>query len=207
LGRARQPWATQLQRAMTAAGVEFDMQQRQQLDPAVVRQVALTAYLQRVAAAAQEEGASRLRHYFRVVRPDCLTPEGYTRATYLEEVRERHRRRGITELRTGMHWGREERDRLHGAARPPLTERTCPHCEAAGLHGRVEDTKHIIFDCVLYSNLRALHPTLFPPTPPTGQPQPEEPQMAAFLAGPSLHLARFAGACRRRGRLTAGLPL
>ena len=207
LGRERQPWATQLQRAMLAAGVEFDLQQRQQLDPAVVRQAALTAYLQRVAAAAQEPGASRLRHYFVTVRPDCLTPEGYTRAPYLEEVRERCHRRGITELRTGMHWGREERDRLRGAARPQLAERTCPHCDAVGLHGRVEDTRHIIFDCVLYSNLRPMHPTLFPPPPPTGQPQPEEPQIAAFLAGPPLQLARFAGACRRRGRLAAGLSL
>ena len=127
-------------------GVQFDPQQRGQLEPEAVRQAALDQYLQRVAAEAQQRGASRLHHYFVVVRPECLTPAGYVRPAYLDEVRERHRWRGLTELRTGVHWGEEERGRLDGR---PRSERTCPHCAARGGHAPVEDTWHICFECTL----------------------------------------------------------
>ena len=67
---------------------------------------------------------------------------------YLMEVHERWRRYGLAELRTGVHWGAEERDRLRGPACRPRAE--CAHCAAAGRQGLVEDTQHILFDCVLY---------------------------------------------------------
>ena len=196
---AQLPWAAQLQRAMTAAGVEFDPLQRQQLSPDSVRQAALGRYLERVAAAARSPGASRLHHYFVTVRPGCLSPDGFDMPAYMTEVRERHRRLGLTELRTGVHWGAEERDRLRGREARPRAERVCQHCAAAGQPGLVEDTEHILFHCVLYDDLRALHPDLFP----AGQPPST---LSALLDGEPGPIASFAGACRRRGRRMAGLP-
>ncbi len=89
----------------------------------VVQQLAVRAQLadrpRPVSAAGGSRGAATRRQqaarYFVVVRPECLTPAGYVRPAYLDEVRERHRRRGLTELRTGVHWGGgEERGRLDG---------------------------------------------------------------------------------------------
>ena len=82
-----------------------------------VRQTALAHYLQRVEAATADH--TRLRHYFVSVRPSCLTPDGYGLAAYIIEVRERLRRIGLAELRSGVHWGLEERERLLGAAMRP----------------------------------------------------------------------------------------
>ena len=145
-----------------------------------------------------------MRHYFVTVRPECLTLEGYTMPAYMSEVRERQRRLGLTELRTGVHSGAEERARLlPPVAKPPLGQRYCEHCARAGLPGRVENTHHIIFDCVLYADLRALHPELFP----GGHPQPEPPSLAEFLSGAPAPLARYAEACRRRGRRALGMAL
>ena len=196
-----QPWAAQLQQAMAAAGVEFDPHQKSALQPAAVRQAALQHYLQRVATAAAQPTASQLRHYFGTVRPSCLNPDEYSMPAYLTEVRERSRRVALAELRTGVHWGAEATARLLGANRPPRDQRFCPHCAAAGSPGRVEDTRHILFECALYSDLRAHHPSLL---------SAEEPQteaaLGAFLCGPPVPLARYTGACRRRARRTLGLP-
>ena len=196
------PWAAQLQRAMTAAGVDFDPQQRAALQPTAVRQTALQHYLQRVAAAVEQPGASQLQHYFAHVRPECLNPDEYCMPAYLSEVRERRRRIALTALRTGVHWGAESTARLLGALRPPPDQRFCQHCAAAGIPDRVEDTWHIIYECTLYDDLRALHPTLFP----AAQPQRETSAIGAFLGGPPVPLARFTGACRRRARRALGLP-
>jgi hypothetical protein len=177
-----------------------------------VQQAALQHYLQRVAAAAQSPGASRLHHYFGVVRPDCLSPGGYGRPAYIEAVRERHRRRALAELRTGVHWGAVERDRLLGSARRPREQRHCEHCARAGLPGRVEDTHHIVFECALYTDLRQLSPQLFP-HPPTGSRMPIFTQLsrsgdlAAFLAGSDAATARFTSACRQRAHRRLGLPV
>ena len=130
---------------MQAAGVEFSLDGTAMPQPTDVRQAALRHYLQRVAEASQRPGASRMYHYFEVVRPSCLTPDGYGRPAYIDTIREQHRRRALTELRTGVHWGAEERERMLGRTRRPQAERHCPHCEAAGLEGRVEDTHHIVF--------------------------------------------------------------
>ena len=165
LAAAQRPWAAQLQHAMQEAGVEFSLQGPAMPQPTEVRRAALQHYLRRVATAAQQQGASRLHHYFAVVRPDCLTTDGYSRPAYIEAVRERHRRLALTELRTGVHWGAEETDRLLGHARRPAEQRYCPHCAATGQPGRVEDTHHIVFDCTLYTDLRQLYPELFPPPP------------------------------------------
>ena len=90
---AQLPWAAQLQRAMAAAGVEFDPQLRAPLCPDEVRQAALAQYLQRVAAAAAPQaGHTRLHHYFVSVRPSCLDPDTYGLPSYITEVRERRRR-------------------------------------------------------------------------------------------------------------------
>ena len=125
---AQLPWAAQLQRAMAAAGVVFDPQQRATLCPDAVREAALTRYLQRVAAAAAPgAGHARLHHYFVSVRPSCLTPDGYSLPAYITEVRERQRRLGLAELHSGVHWGLEERERLLGRAMRPRTERHCLH--------------------------------------------------------------------------------
>ena len=73
---ANLPWAVQLQRALEASGVQFDPHQRTPLSPTTTEGAVLECHLRRVAAAANEAGATRLRLYFRVVRPDCLSPKG-----------------------------------------------------------------------------------------------------------------------------------
>ena len=196
---ARQPWAAQLHLAMEAAGVAFDPQRRVVLCPDEVRETALSHYLRRVAAAAAPEaGHSRLHHYFQRVRPSCLTPDGYSLPAYVTEVRERQRRLGLAELRSGVHWGQEERERLLGRAMRPRAERHCQHCAKAQRPDLVEDTHHMIFHCVLYDDLRAAHPSLFP--------SGGEPTLGSFLSEPTAAHARFAGAIRRCGRAAIGLP-
>ena len=51
------PWVAQLQRAMEAAGVQFDPAARAPLQPAAVQRAALQHYLQRVAEAARPHTA------------------------------------------------------------------------------------------------------------------------------------------------------
>lgn len=195
---AHLPWAAQLQRAMAAAGVEFDPQLQEQLSVDSVRQAALSRYLQRVAVAAQADSSPRLHHYFGIVRPGCLAVEGYGMAAYITEVRQRSWRVALAELRSGVHWGAEERDRLLGPARRPRAERHCEHCRAAGVLA-VENTHHIVYDCVLYADLRLLYPELFPAALPLSS-------LAAILDGPPAPIASYASGARRRGRRAAGLP-
>ena len=210
LARAQRPWAAQLQSAMQAAGVQFGLDGAAMPPTAEVRRAAMQHYLQRVEAAAAERGASQLRHYFRLVRPSCLTPEGYGRAAYIDAVRERHRRLALTELRLGAHWGAEARARQQGADRPAREQRHCRHCREAGLGDTVEDTHHILFDCILYDDLRRLHPQLF-----TQQQQQQQQHrlpvfleigMRAFLEGTCPSTARYTSACRRLARRQLGLP-
>ena len=173
------------------AGVEFDPQQRQPLSVDDMQQTALARYLQRVAAATQQ---GRMRHYFQWVRPECLDPAGYGAPAYLEEVRELRRRRALAELRTGVHWGREETDRLLPGL-PPRPSRVCQHCAGAS----VEDVEHILFDCTLYDAERARWPELFVTRLP----------LHSFFSQPHAQeaIACFAAACRRRGREAKGMPL
>ena len=204
---AQLPWAAQLQRALRVVGVEFDPSARAPLQQAAVERAALQHHLQRVAAAAERPSHSRLRHYFRSVRPSCLSPDGYDLPAYLRTVRERWRRVALAELRTGVHWGLEERERLLGAARRPPAERECAHCAARGQAGKVEDTSHILLDCQLYADVRPRFPALFPPTAST-HPTAAPPTLREFLERPAEQqeqLASFAAACRKRGRLAAGL--
>ena len=118
-----------------------------------VQRTALARYLQRVAAASQR---GRMLHYFQWARPDCLDPAGYGAPAYLTTVRELRRRRALAELRTGVHWGREETDRLLPAL-PPRRSRVCQHCGS----NSVEDVEHILFDCTLYAAERNRWPHLF----------------------------------------------
>ena len=166
-GIAQMPWAAQLQSALAEAGIAADLQQRQPLQPEAVQEAALQHYLQHLQTAVQRRGASRLQHYFDCVRPECLEVAGYGMAPYLVEVRERHRRLGLAELRSGVHWGAEERERLLGLAQHPRDQRYCMHCAAAGLGGRAEDADHIVFECALYAHLR---PIWFPDIFPAGRP-------------------------------------
>ena len=231
-GIAQMPWAAQLQSALAEAGIAADLQQRQPVQPEAVQEAALQHYLQHLQTAVQRRGASRLQHYFDCVRPECLEVAGYGMAPYLVEVRERHRRLGLAELRSGVHWGAEERERLLGPARRPRDQRYCMHCAAAGLGGRAEDADHIVFECALYAHLRPIwFPDIFPagqpPLPPeTGShvaqpnrlatllgcefPREEDSAMAGEAGGAArrraLALAAFTGACRRTGRRAAGLP-
>ena len=64
-------WAVQLQRALEASGVQFNPHQRTPLSPTTTEGAVLECHLRRVVAAVDEAGATRLRLYFRVVRPDC----------------------------------------------------------------------------------------------------------------------------------------
>ena len=205
---AQLPWAAQLQRALREVGVEFDPAERAPLQQAAVERAALQHHLQQVAAAAEQPGRSRLRHYFCAVRPSCLSPDGYGLPEYLREVRERWRRVALAELRTGVHWGAEERERLLGPVRRPAAQRECAHCAAQGQPGRAEDTSHILLDCLLYADVRPRFPTLFPPTA-SAHPEAAPPTLHEFLERPAEQLeqlAGFAAACRKRGRLAAGLP-
>ena len=102
---------------MAAAGVQFDPQRREPLRPAAVRQAALQRYLARVATAANSPSASRVQHYFTAVRPGCLAADGYGLPAHATAVRELHRRWALNELRTGVHWGAEDRARLQGRER------------------------------------------------------------------------------------------
>ena len=186
---SRQPWLVQLEQGLRAVGLAFDPQHREQLDPDSVQQAALAHHLLRVEAALPAH--TRMRHYFWEVRPECLQPDWYGLPAYLTEVRERRCRRGLTELRTGLHWGAEET----GRRTVPFTaraQRVCPHCP----RGSIEDAGHIVFDCPLYAPERERWPDLFAGPP----------SLHAFFQQPALALAQFAAACRRRGRQANGLP-
>ena len=151
----------------------------------------LERHLERVDAAA--DAHTRLRHYFRLVRPASLSPDGYSLPSYVTEVRSQRSRRALAELRTGAHWGAEELGRL---ARRAREERLCPHCPERGGPGGIEDAEHILFHCPLYAPERARWPELFTTALPLHE----------FFEQPDLPLAHFAEACRRRGRAAAGLP-
>jgi len=181
---ARLPWAAQLERSLRLVGVQFDPQQRQRLSVDGVQLAAMQRHLQRVAEAAAAVGASRLAHYFQRVRPECLSPDGYGRPAYLSRVRELRCRQGLTELRSGLHWGREEVDRRLGKLRPPPERRICQHCGNG-----VEHVEHILFDCPLYAVDRRRWPELF---------VERLPLHAFFAMHDQQLLARFAAACRHR---------
>ena len=100
---AEQPWAAQLARGLQHIGVPSQPEQRERIELAGVRRAALQWHLDRVDAAT--DGHSRLRHYFRQVRPECLDPDSCGLPAYVSEVRGRQRRRALAELRTGIHWG------------------------------------------------------------------------------------------------------
>ena len=189
---AKQPWAAQLAFAMQRAGVQFDPQLLQPLSLDDVQREAMARHLQRVTTAAAA-GGGRMQHYFVRVRPDCLSWDSYGMPAYLVEVRELRCRRALTELRTGLHWGREETDRLRAGGPAPRTQRTCLHCG-----GGTDDVEHILFDCSLYAAERARWPEL------TAQ----RVSLHALFAQPGgmQPLAQFAAACRRRGREANGLP-
>ena len=130
-------------------------------------------------SAARQDGASQLNHYLFGSGPESLTgAAAYCIAPYLAEVRDRHWRLALTELRTGVHWGAESRDRIRGAARRPAHERFCMHCLAVGQPGQVKVTEHMVFRCSLYSGFRCSYPHLFARPPPR-----EAPQHALALAG------------------------
>jgi hypothetical protein len=189
--RSQQPWAAQLAQAMQLVDVHFDPHSYEQLQQDGVRQAALEQHLRRVDAAA--DAHTRLRHYFRDVRPDSLSIDGYSLPAYVSEIRGRRQRRALAELRAGTHWGAEETGRLAGIVR---AQRLCPHCQALGGPGGIEDVRHMVFDCPFYAGERSRVGLDFTP----GRP------LDAFFAQPSAPLATFATACRRSGRAAAGMP-
>lgn len=194
-----QPWAAQLTRSMQLIGVAFDPQQQQQLDAAAMRTAALRHHLELVRLAAAKPEHTRVRHYFYAVRPDCLSPDAYELPAYICDVRERRCRRGLTELRTGMHWGSEETGRRSAV---PRQLRQCPHCPAMGGPGGIEDVRHIVFDCPLYATERTRWPDLFANFSGASQ----HFSLCAFFQQPSSSLAPFCAACRQRGRAANGMP-
>lgn len=190
---AQLPWAAQLQRCMELAEVQFDVSQMQPLQQEAVQQAALQQYLGRVEAVA--DNRSRLRHYFCIVRPDCLSLDSYSLPAYVEEVRGRRNRRALAELRSGIHWGAEEMGRLMGLER---SQRQCQFCQLLEAPGGVEDVRHMMFDCPLYADIRSRFESQLSFSP--------ELSLQEFFSQPSAPLARLAESCRRRGREAAGLP-
>ena len=77
----------QLTHAMAAAGVDFDLAQRDRI-----------GRVQYGAAPVPEAGVNS-------------GAAAYCTAPYLVEARERHLSLALTELRTGVHWGAESQDR------------------------------------------------------------------------------------------------
>lgn len=69
----------------------------------------------------------------------------------------------------------------------------------------MEDTAHIIFDCVLYSDIRLLHPQLFSIVGPSPRRLPvfRRLSLVDFLTASCAATARFTAACRRRAESTA----
>ena len=187
---ARQPWAAQFAAAMAAAGQPVNLQEP---DPVSLNELVESGQerqLQQLRAAADREGASKLRHYVQQVRGLSLMPPALgQRQPYLEAVRRRQQREALAQLRTGSHWGAEETGRWQ---RQPREARLCPHCQLG-----VEDATHMIFDCPLYAPQRLRWGDLF-----------EEPKsLAVFLVQDPSRLAGFVAACRQQWqRATAALP-
>ena len=188
----RQPWAAQLAHSLRAVGLTFEPLHMDKISPDGTQQATLRLHLARVT---QETPAhTRLRHYFCDVRPECCSLDGYGRPPYVTEVRERRCRRGLTELRTGMHWGAEEQGRRTGT---PREQRVCPHCPALDGPGGIEDTRHILFVCPLYAAERERWPELFHEflgLPPASVP------LSAFFQQSNTELAALAAACRKKAR-------
>ena len=184
---ARQSWAEQLAAGMAAVGMPLDLEQPASID---LKQLAACMRERQVAqllAAAGREGASRLQHYVTGVCGGGVDSESVAQQQpYLREVRERHRREALAQLRTGSHWGAEETGRWQ---RVPREQRTCQHCDS----GAVEDVPHIVFHCPLYSAVRERFSELFACVPDPSAPL----SLAAFLSPnqPATRLADFSRAC------------
>ena len=133
-----------------------------------------TVYVQ-----ALRQGASKRMYYVQQVCGGVVDAESYSRAPYIDAVRERMRREALAQLRTGSHWGAEETGRWEGAARE---QRICPHCR-----GGVEDVEHMVFVCPLYDDVRTRYPQLFA----------EECSLHSFLGQTPGVVAHFVADCRR----------
>jgi hypothetical protein len=121
-----------------------------------VQQAALQRHLSRIALECADH--IRLRHYFWDVQPECLSATCYGLPGYIKKVRGRHRRRALTELRTGMHWGAEEQGRQTRTSRE---QRQCQHCQRLDGPGGIEDVRHVLFVYPLYREERLRWPELF----------------------------------------------
>lgn len=173
-------WAAQLAAGLQAVGIEFDAMQPQPLCPHQVEAAALQRHLQLVADATAQDGRSRLQHYFSKVCGGGLSADSYGAPAYLAEVNSMAWRQPLAQLRTGSHWGEEEKGRFEGRQR---SERLCPHCQQLDGPGGIEDVHHMCFDCPLYAAARQRRPELLFAGPPS---------LHFFFNLPSEPLARFA---------------
>jgi len=185
---ARQSWAEQLAVSMAAVGMPLDLEQ-----PAPIDVKQLTAHMrerqvEQLVTAAARESASRLRHYVHNVCGGVVTAESVSKPQPYLEVRERHRREALAQLRTGSHWGAEETGRWEGLSRE---QRTCQQCDS----GAVEDVAHIVFHCSLYAVVRERFLDLFACVPDPLAPL----ALSAFLSPdqPAARLADFSRACHQ----------
>ena len=113
-------------------------------------------HLSSLATAAAQPQHTLLRHYFCVVRPEACTLDGYSRAEYVTAVRELRWRRGLTELRTGKHWGAEETGRHRRVAREQRL------CHTAWLPSSLAALRILTTLCLIAPSM--------PPSAPAGPP-------------------------------------
>lgn len=177
---ARQSWAAQLAAGMAAIGMPLDLQHPAPIPLKQLTSCGRQRQLQQFQSLATRVGASKMQHYMLVCGGNLEASSFGQREAYLVEVRQRHEREALAQLRTGSHWGAEETGRWQGHKRE---ERICPHC-----HGGIEDVSHIIFDCPLYAPVRHRWPDLF-----------QIPHsLHLFLQQPAQRVASFATACRKK---------
>jgi hypothetical protein len=178
---SRQSWAAQFAAGLAAIGMPLNLQQPAPLDLEAATSQGQQRQLQQLHTAATREGASKLQHYVQHVCGGTLQASDLgQRAAYLDEVRQRHQREALAQLRTGSHWGAEKTGRWRAQ---PRDQRICPHC-----HDGIEDPAHMLFSCPLYAPLREHCPNLFS-SPHT---------LHTFLQLPACDTARFASACHKQ---------
>ena len=202
---ARQTWSRQLASSLSILGLELDLATLSPIPIADLRTTALAHHLSLCHTASLAPGATMFHYYFQEVCGGDLTPDTYGPAAYLADVRKRHHRQALAQIRTGSHWLTESTGRMR---RIPRDQRTCPTCTTApppppalSPPGPLETTTHATFRCPLYADLRPLWPDLFP-TPATPATPPPPLSLATFLLQPADQLAPFYAACKRRWETT-----
>ena len=203
---ARQTWSKQLASSLSILGLELDLAAPAPIPTTDLRTTALAHHLSLCTAASLAAGATMFHYYFQEVLGGDLSPDTYGPAAYLADVRKRHHRQALAQIRTGSHWLTESTGRMR---RTPREQRTCPTCTttpppppAPSTPGPLETTTHATFRCPLYADIRPIWPDLFPPAASPTTPPPPPLSLATFLLQPADQLAPFYAACKRRWETT-----